>query len=269
MGRGIGVDPHFWIGHGIRVNPIIQITSLSFSYPDGHPALQDIHLEIEPGEKVAIVGPNGAGKSTLLLHLNGILHGQGQVHVAGTKVDKKNARAVRAQVGLIFQDPDDQLFSTTVFEDVAFGPLHMGLKPDEVQGRVTKALAAVGMSGHRERMPHHLSLGERKRIAIATVLAMEPHILVLDEPSAGLDPRTRRSLIGLLHTLPQTMLVASHDMRLVWTLCPRTVIMDGGRIVADGATAELLQDATLMERHGLETPFQIEEARAWPAKKPF
>jgi cobalt/nickel transport system ATP-binding protein len=238
------------------VNPIIQIENLSFSYPDGHLALEDIHLEIQAGEKVAAVGPNGAGKSTLLLHLNGILHGPGKVCIAGIQVNRKNARAVRAQVGLIFQDPDDQLFSTTVFEDVAFGPLHMGLEPDEVRERVAKALAAVGMIAHKERMPHHLSLGERKRVAIATVLAMEPQILVLDEPSAGLDPRTRRNLIGLLRTLPQTMLVASHDMRLVWELCPRTVILDGGRIVGDGATVELLQDAALMERHGLEMPFE-------------
>jgi cobalt/nickel transport system ATP-binding protein len=235
---------------------IIQIENLSFSYPDGRPALREICLHIEPGEKVAAVGPNGAGKSTLLLHLNGILHGQGTVRVAGMAVNRKNVRTVRAQVGLIFQDPDDQLFSTTVFEDVAFGPLHMGLDPNEVQGRVTQALSAVGMAEHRERMPHHLSLGERKRVAIATVLAMEPQILALDEPSAGLDPRTRRNLIDLLRALPQTMLIASHDMRLVWELCPRTVIMDGGRIVADGTTVELLQNAPLMERHGLETPFQ-------------
>jgi cobalt transport protein ATP-binding subunit len=238
------------------VNPIIQIENLSFVYPDGHSALEDICLEIRPGEKVAAVGPNGAGKSTLLLHLNGILHGQGKVLVAGIQVDRKNVRIVRALVGLIFQDPDDQLFSTTVFEDVAFGPLHMGLGADEVRERVSKALAAVGMIEHRERMPYHLSLGERKRVAIATVLAMEPQILVLDEPSAGLDPRTRRNLIDLLRTLPQTMLVASHDMRLVWELCPRTVILDGGRVVADGTTAELLQDAALMERHGLETPLE-------------
>jgi cobalt transport protein ATP-binding subunit len=237
--------------------PIIQIQNLSFSYPDEHRALEDIHLEIDAGEKVAVVGPNGAGKSTLLLHLNGILHAQGIVRVAGLEVNGKNARAVRAQVGLIFQDPDDQLFSTTVFEDVAFGPLHMGLEPDEVRRRVTGALDAVGMAGHEARMPHHLSLGERKRVTIATVLAMRPQILVLDEPSAGLDPRTRRNLIRLLRTLPQTMLIASHDMRMVWELCPRTVIMDGGRIVADGATVELLQDVPLMERHGLETPFQM------------
>jgi cobalt transport protein ATP-binding subunit len=238
------------------MNPIIQIENLSFAYPDGHPALRKVDFEMQPGEKVAAVGPNGAGKSTLLLHLNGILHGQGTVRVAGNKVNRKNVRTVRTQVGLIFQDPDDQLFSTTVFEDVAFGPLHMGLGSDEVRARVTKALSAVGMVEHRERMPHHLSLGERKRVAIATVLAMEPQVLVLDEPSAGLDPRTRRNLIDLLRALPQTMLIASHDMRLVWELCPRTVIMDGGRIVADGNTFKLLQNAPLLERHGLETPFQ-------------
>jgi len=240
----------------MNVQPMIQIQDLSFSYPDGRQALKNICLEIDAGEKVAAVGPNGAGKSTLLLHLNGILHGQGRVCVSGLEVNRKNARAVRAQVGLVFQDPDDQLFSTTVFEDVAFGPLHLGLPPDEVRRQATAALDAVGMAGHEGRMPHHLSLGERKRIAIATVLAMQPKILVLDEPSAGLDPRARRSLIAILSALPQTMLVASHDMRLVWELCPRTVILDSGQIVTDGATVELLQDNALMEGYGLETPYQ-------------
>jgi len=238
------------------MQPIIQIDHLSFSYPDGHQALKGIDLELHAGDKAAIVGPNGAGKSTLLLHLNGILYGEGAVRVSGMEVNRKSARAVRAQVGLVFQDPDDQLFSTTVFEDVAFGPLHMGLPADIVRQRVAEALGAVGMSGQERRMPHHLSLGERKRVAIATVLAMRPEILILDEPTAGFDPRTRRNLIALLRALPQTMLIASHDMRLVWELCPRTVILDGGRIAADGPTAELLRDEALMERHGLETPLQ-------------
>jgi cobalt/nickel transport system ATP-binding protein len=167
-------------------------------------------------------------------------------------------------VGLVFQDPDDQLFSPTVFEDVAFGPLHMGLPAADVRERVERALSAVAMRGYEARMPHHLSLGERKRIAIATVLSMDPDILVLDEPSAGLDPRARRSLIALLRSLPQTMLVATHDMRLVWDLCPRTVVIDGGRIVADGATAELLPDRALMERHGLETPLEAVTGRHLP-----
>ena len=235
--------------------PIIEIHNLSFAYPGSIAALHDINLRVEAHEKVAAVGPNGAGKSTLFLHLNGILRGQGRVRVAGLDMNDKTIRAVRAKVGMVFQDPDDQLFSPTIFDDVAFGPLHMGCAPAEVDERVTQALAAVGMAGHQKRMPHHLSLGERKRVAIATVLAIDPEILVLDEPSAGLDPRTRRKLIKLLHALPQTMLIASHDMRLVWDLCPRAVILDRGRIVADGATTELLQDAALMERHGLETPY--------------
>jgi cobalt/nickel transport system ATP-binding protein len=238
---------------------VIEIEHLSFSYPDGRQALQDVNLTVQSGEKLAVVGPNGAGKSTLFLHLNGTLRVGRQdgdrVRVAGLSVGDRTVQAVRAKVGLVFQDPDDQLFSPTVFEDVAFGPLHMGLPEDEVREQVARALAAVGMTGHEEHMPHHLSLGERKRIAIATVLAMNPEILVLDEPSSGLDPRTRRNLIALLRELPQTMLVASHDMRLVWDLCPRTVILDGGRLVADGPTAGLLQDQGLMERHGLEVPY--------------
>jgi cobalt/nickel transport system ATP-binding protein len=232
----------------------IELGSLSFAYPDGRRALSGIDLRVAPGEKVAVVGPNGAGKSTLFLHLNGILRGQGHVRVAGMELTDRAVRAVRARVGLVFQDPDDQLFSPTVFEDVAFGPLHLEFPREEVHDRVARALAAVGMSGSEEQMPHHMSLGERKRIAIATVLAMDPEILVLDEPSAGLDPRARRNLINLLRDLPQTMLVASHDMRLVWELCPRTVILDGGKLVADGPTARLLQDEALMERHGLEVP---------------
>jgi cobalt/nickel transport system ATP-binding protein len=212
---------------------------------------------------VAVVGPNGAGKSTLFLHLNGTLrpHGGSPVQVAGLHINDKTVRAVRAQVGLVFQDPDDQLFSPTVFEDVAFGPLHMGLPENKVRKRVAQAVAAVDMTGCEELMPHHMSLGERKRIAIATVLAMDPEILVLDEPSSGLDPRTRRNLIGLLHDLPQTMLIASHDMRLVWDLCPRTIILDAGQVVTDGPTAKLLQDKALMERHGLEVPYALPGAR--------
>ena len=240
-------------------NHAIQIEHLSFSYPDGRQALHDISLAVPSGEKLAVVGPNGAGKSTLFLHLNGTLRVGTQngdrVQVAGLGVSDRTVKFVRAKVGLIFQDPDDQLFSPTVFEDVAFGPLHMGLPEDEVRKRVARALRAVGMTGHEEHMPHHLSLGERKRIAIATVLVMDPEILVLDEPSAGLDPRARRNLIELLRKLPQTMLVASHDMRLVWDLCPRTVILDRGRLVADGPTTGLLQDKALMERHGMEVPY--------------
>ncbi len=212
-----------------------------------------VSLHIEPGEKVALVGPNGAGKSTLMLHLNGILPSEnGNVKVCGLPVHKDTLGKVRAAVGLVFQDPDDQLFSPTVFEDVAFGPLHMGVAETEVRQRVDAALAAVGMSAYLQRVSHHLSVGEKKRIAIATVLSMNPEILVLDEPSAGLDPRARRGLINLLRDLPQTMLVSTHDLRLVEEVFPRTVIMDQGRVAADGPTEHILSDAALLTAHGLE-----------------
>jgi cobalt/nickel transport system ATP-binding protein len=241
----------------------IEVEHLSFSYPDGHPALVDISLHIAPGEKVALVGPNGAGKSTLALHLNGILPaasparqvtGQGRVLVCGLEVGEKTLSRVRAAVGLVFQNPDDQLFSPTVYEDVAFGPLYQGLKPEEVSARVTAALAAVSMQSYARRVSHHLSVGEKKRIAIATVLSMNPEVLVLDEPTSGLDPRARRTLIHLLHDLPMTMLVSSHDLAMVREILPRMVIMDEGRIVADGPTEELMKDGKLLEAHGLEKP---------------
>jgi cobalt transport protein ATP-binding subunit len=236
------------------VHHTLEVKDLRFHYPDGHQALNGVTLHIAPGEKVALVGPNGAGKSTLMLHFNGILQGQGEVRVCGALVNGGNLGKVRASVGLVFQDPDDQLFSPTVFDDVAFGPLHMGLPEAQVRQRVAQALAAVGMADYGGRVSHHLSIGEKKRIAIATVLSMEPEILVLDEPSAGLDPRARRSLIGLLRDLPQTMLVSTHDMRLVAELFRRTVVMDRGEVVADGLTTEILGDAALLEAHGLEAP---------------
>lgn len=233
--------------------PVIELQSLSFSYPDGRKALHEVTLTVLEGEKVALVGPNGAGKSTLLLHLNGVLKGQGSVRVMGEEVGDGNLGIIRSQVGLVFQHPDDQLFSPTVFEDVSFGPLHMDLAEEEVRRRVSWALRQVGMEGFEDRVPHRLSLGEKKRIAIATVLAMQPTILALDEPSGELDPRARRGLIRLLGALPQTMLIATHDMRLVRELLPRTIILDAGKVVADGRTTELLADAELLERHGLET----------------
>jgi cobalt transport protein ATP-binding subunit len=233
---------------------VIEIDNLVYAYPDGQQALKGVSLTVREGEKVAVTGPNGAGKSTLCLHLNGILNGDGMVRGMGMEVRDSHLGAIRAKVGLVFQDPDDQLFSPTVFEDVAFGPLHIGLPEGEVRRRVGWALAQVGMEGFEDRLPHHLSLGERKRIAIATVLSMDPAILVLDEPTSELDPRSRRSLIQLLRELPQTMLVASHDMRLIRDLCPRTVVLDEGRIVADGSTNRLLADVELLERHGLEQP---------------
>jgi cobalt/nickel transport system ATP-binding protein len=233
---------------------VLTVENLHFHYPDGHVALQGISLKLCEGDKVALVGPNGAGKSTLMLHLNGILAGEGNVSIAGMRLEPDNLPAIRAMVGLVFQSPDDQLFSPTVFEDVAFGPLHMGLPEEEVHARVDEALDMVRMRDYRDRLSHHLSVGEKKRIAIATVLSMRPQILVLDEPSAGLDPRARRGLINLLRELPITMLVSSHDLRMVQELFPRMVIMDDGQIVADGPTTELMTDEALLEAHGLEKP---------------
>jgi cobalt/nickel transport system ATP-binding protein len=260
-----GLPPHMHPHDGLDPSPgdesgpdgrgAIELRHVHFSYPDGFEALRGVDLRIAAGEKVALVGPNGAGKSTLMLQLNGTLTpSSGEVQVAGIVVGKPTLRKVRAEVGLVFQDPDDQLFSPTVFDDVAFGPLHMGLDADEVHRRVERALAAVGMAAFAHRVPHRMSLGQRKRVAVATVLSMDPSILVFDEPSAGLDPRGRRELIGLLRTLDQTMLVSTHDMRLVAEVFPRTVVVDDGTIVADGPTDAILADEALLEAHGLEAP---------------
>lgn len=239
----LDADPGRWI----------ELSHLHYAYPDGFEALRGLDLTVARGEKVALVGPNGAGKSTLMLHLNGIHEpSHGSVRVGGLEVVRANLPRIRAEVGLVFQDPDDQLFSPTVRDDVAFGPLHMGLAEAEIHDRVERALAAVGMSGFERRLPHRLSLGQRKRVAMATVLSMDPSVLVFDEPSAGLDPRGRRELIGMLRELPQTVLIATHDMRLVGEVLDRTVVMDEGRIVADGPTSTILADGPLLEAHGLE-----------------
>ncbi len=233
---------------------IVSVRDLQYSYPDGHTALRGISFTLCEGDKAALVGPNGAGKSTLMLQLNGILTGRGEIEIGNMRLTRDNLPVIRAMVGLVFQNPDDQLFSPTVFEDVAFGPLHMGLPEEEVFKRVDAALEAVRMTSYRDRLSHHLSVGEKKRIAIATVLSMNPSILILDEPSAGLDPRARRTLIKLLRDLPITMLVSTHDMRLVQELFPRTIVMDEGLIVADGVTKEILGDEKFLEAHGLEKP---------------
>ena len=230
----------------------IEVKNLTYTYPDGTVALNDVSLNIETGEKVALVGPNGAGKSTLILHLNGILSGQGFVRVCSHAVVKENLGKVRSCVGLVFQSPEDQLFSPTVFDDVAFGPVYQGLPSAEVHERVDDALAAVHMQKYKKRVSHHLSMGEKKRIAIATVLSMYPEVLVLDEPTGGLDPRSRRALIHLLKELPLTMLASTHDMVLVREIFPRMIILDEGRVVADGPTQVLMNDAALLEAYGLE-----------------
>ena len=232
----------------------LSLREVSFSYPDGHRAVKSVSLDIDLCEKVALVGPNGAGKSTLMLQLNGIYRGKGQIEVMGMPVQEDNLPLVRSRIGMVFQNPDDQLFSPTVFEDVAFGPLHMGLDEDEIKVRVDEALEKVGMTEYTDRLSYHLSLGEKKRIAIATVLSMQPDILVFDEPTGGLDPPARRSLINLLGEMDLTMFVSSHDMRFVKEIFPRMVIMDQGRVVADGPTRDLLADPDLLQTHGLEQP---------------
>lgn len=233
----------------------VELEHVHFRYPDGFDALRGVDLRIARGEKVALVGPNGAGKSTLMLHLNGThMASHGTVRIGGLTVGRDTIKRIRGEVGLVFQDPDDQLFSPTVLDDVAFGPLHMGLPHHEIHARVERSLAAVGMAGFERRVPHRLSLGQRKRVALATVLSMDPSVVVFDEPSAGLDPRGRRELIALLRSLDQTMLVSTHDMRLVAEVFPRTVVMDDGVIVADGPTDAVLADDALLEAHGLERP---------------
>ncbi|GAA1008628.1 cobalt ABC transporter ATP-binding protein [Streptomyces sp. F-3] len=234
----------------------LEVSGLAFAYPDGHQALFGVDFRIERGERVALLGPNGAGKTTLVLHLNGILSGgTGTVRVAGLPVGKKNLATIRQKVGIVFQDPDDQLFMPTVREDVAFGPAAAGLRGPELERRVHTALERVGMREFADRPPHHLSLGQRRRVAVATVLAMEPEILVLDEPSSNLDPASRRELADILRSLDVTVLMVTHDLPYALELCPRSLILSDGVIVADGPTGELLSDDALLRAHRLELPF--------------
>ena len=236
--------------------PSLAVRDLAFAYPDGHQALFGIDLTLAPGERVALLGPNGAGKTTLVMHLNGILRGgHGRVEVGGLPVVPANLPEVRRRVGIVFQDPDDQLFMPTVREDVAFGPANLGLRGIELEGRVREALEAVGMQDFLDRPPHHLSYGQRRRVAVATVLAMRPEILVLDEPSSNLDPASRRELAEILLGLELTTLMVTHDLPYAMELCPRSVILAEGVIVADGATRTILCDEDLLHRHRLELPF--------------
>lgn len=235
--------------------PSILVRDLSFAYPDGRVALTGVNLRVDPGERVALLGPNGAGKTTLMLHLNGVLRGAGHVEIGGLPVVDRHLLEVRKRVGIVFQDPDDQLFMPTVAEDVGFGPANLGARGAELQARVHQALAAVGMTGSADRPPHHLSFGQRRRVALATVLSMEPDVLVLDEPTSNLDPAARRELASILTSLDVTVLMATHDLPYALELCPRSVLMNAGRVVAEGATRELLSDAELMARNRLELPY--------------
>lgn len=236
----------------------IEVRDLCFRYGEGTEALRGVSFSIAEGESVGLIGPNGAGKSTLLLHLNGLLpeswSGHSQVFVDGSQVNVETLHEVRRKVGLLFQDANDQLFCPTVFEDVAFGPQQLGLSEAEVRERVGKALAQAGIPGFEARAPHHLSVGEKRRVCLAGVLACEPSILVLDEPTGSLDPRGRRELKELLRQIPITKLIATHDLELVVELCSRVIVLDEGTVVAQGPTVVLLSDEELMLRHSLERP---------------
>jgi energy-coupling factor transporter ATP-binding protein EcfA2 len=264
----------------------VRVCGLEYRYPDGKDALRGVDLTVQLGESVAIVGPNGAGKSTLLLHLNGLLPGKprrviGHAHdvgfdtrdgrrrgrpsvwIDGLEVNDRNTGAVRGRVGLVFQDPDDQLFCNTVIEDVAFGPLNQGIRPAEARRIAMECLDHVDLRAEAERAPHHLSFGERKRACLAGVLACRPSVLVLDEPSANLDPRGRRRFITLIQGLSCTKLIATHDLELVLELCPRAVLLDAGRVVADGPSRDVLGNAELMDAHGLEQPLSLRSHRGF------
>ncbi|MGE3620637.1 MAG: energy-coupling factor ABC transporter ATP-binding protein [Acidimicrobiia bacterium] len=233
----------------------VELTGVTYRYPDGHLALDGIDLAVGTGERIAVLGPNGSGKTTLALHLNGILRPtQGSVAIGGLTVEPSSFREVRRRVGIVFQDPDDQLFMPTVRDDVAIGPANLGVRGPELDERVAAALGTVGLSDLGGRAPHHLSFGQRRRAAIATVLSMRPEVLVLDEPTSNLDPAARRELTAVLDALSLTTLVVTHDLLYALELCPRAVIVDAGRLVADGPTDELLSDAALLARHRLELP---------------
>ncbi|KWX22145.1 ABC transporter ATP-binding protein [Mycolicibacterium wolinskyi] len=239
--------------------PDIDIEGLHHVYPDGHVGLRGVDLAIASGERVAVLGPNGAGKTTLMLHLNGVLRAtSGAVRITGLPVTRENLREIRRRVGLVFQDPDDQLFMPTVAQDVAFGPANFGVAGDELAARVRRALAQVSLTEHADRNPAHLSGGQRRRAALATVLACDAEVLVLDEPSANLDPVARRELAETLATLDVTMVIVTHDLPYAAQLCSRAVIMDEGRIVADGAIDTVLADADLLAAHRLELPWGFE-----------
>ena len=239
-------------------NISLLIEELAFAYPDGNQALFGVNLKISKGERVALLGPNGAGKTTLVMHLNGILSTlHGKVFVAGKLVDSKDKeglKQIRSKVGIVFQDPDDQLFMPTVGQDVAFGPYNMGLRDAELDEVVTQALSMVGMLEYKDRPPHHLSFGQRRRDAVATVLAMKPEILVLDEPSSNLDPASRRELAEILHSLDITIIMVTHDLPYAYELCERSLILSGGIIAADGKTKDILKNEELLKKHRLELP---------------
>ncbi len=244
------------------MSPALEVRGLRFTYPDGRLALGGIELTVEEGQRVAVLGPNGAGKTTLALHLNGILRGSGSITVDGLELNDDNLDEIRRRVGLVFQDANDQLFMPTVAEDVAFGPANLGLAGAELEERVVAALRQVNAADLARRPPHHLSGGEKRSAAIATALAMEPQMLVLDEPTSGLDPLGRRELVETLQALDMTLLIITHDLPFALELCERSVIVDGGEVVATGATPDILANDALLRRHRLEMPFGFRKDNA-------
>lgn len=237
-----------------------MIRSLRYTYPDGTEALRGVDLSVGEGERVALIGPNGAGKTTLLLHLNGLLRGEGEIEILGVPLKKETLPGIRRRVGVLFQDPDTQLFMPRVFDEVAFGPINLGLPAEEVNARVAEALRTVGMEGYEGREPQRLSVGEKKKIALAAIFAMRPEILAMDEPTSNLDPRGRRELFGIMRSLEATVVVATHDLEFVLELCGRAVLMDRGKVVAEGPVEEVLSDPELMYAHGLEVPPSLRNA---------
>jgi cobalt/nickel transport system ATP-binding protein len=252
------------VREGLEGVSLLDVRNLRYHYPDGHEALRGVSFALAPGERVALIGPNGAGKSTLLLHLNGLLPDRPPVDPAvtvdGLPLVAANLPEVRRRVGLLFQDPDDQLFCPTVWEDVAFGPQQLGIREPQLSRLVSDVLAQVGLAGFEARLPHHLSRGEKRRVCLAGLLACEARLLVLDEPTSDLDPRGRRELMALLARLPVAQLIATHDLEFVVETCPRAIVLDAGRIVADGASRALLDDESLMLAHGLERPHILRHA---------
>jgi cobalt/nickel transport system ATP-binding protein len=246
---------------------IVEVKDLQYSYPDGHSALRGISFRITHGETVAIIGANGAGKSTLLLHLNGCLIPEaGTVRVGDFPLTKKTLQHVRRTVGMVFQDPDDQLFMPLVYDDVAFGPLNLGLPPEEVDERVLNALSIVQATHLKDRPPYRLSGGEKRSVAIASVLSMSPSILIMDEPTSNLDPKSRRQLIHLLKTFDHTIIIATHDLDMVFDLCSRCIVLREGRVVADAPTPEILQNEELLDASRLEKPLRLQGCPVCGAK---
>jgi len=241
----------------MMLDPVVEIRDLNFTYSSGKLALSGINLTIARGECVGLVGPNGAGKSTLLLHLNGVLRGQGEVRVLGLRLTGHNLKEIRRRVGLVFQDPRQQLFLPSIEEDIAFGPLNDGMPNEEARRRVAHIMERFGLKEIATSSPLHLSPGEQKKAALASVLVMEPDLLAFDEPSAGLDPASRRDFIERVRALPQAKVIATHDMDMAYELCSRVAIMDHGCVFADGPRAEILGDELLLKAHRLEPPLSM------------